>query len=192
MSKIYMSKKNLKQFDPNRVAKFETGMWHAYYHHNPLKLFYLLVRLAREFFGVNYFIAIRMGYYAVFAAVDFKLNKGNENQTRIIKKLTKFYKLIFNHSLESFEYKKAAHLELEWWLVDRYPDCYSVSREEALARGMAVIFNVDYSRLSEYARYRAEAMVIQDDAEINCKEADWQLIGSLLQKSFTSLSAAVK
>jgi len=185
-------KKSLKQFNPDRIAKFETGMWHAYYKHNPLKLFYLLAGLIQEFFGVNYLTATHMGYYAAFAAIDFKLKKGNENQARIMKKLIKFYKLISDHSLEEFDYRKAAKLELEWWLVDRYPDRYEISREEALARNMAVIFNIDSSKLSEYAYYRAKAMVIQDDAEANHKEADWGLIESLLQKSFGALSRTIQ
>jgi len=166
-------------------------MWHAYYHHNPLKLFYLLMKLAREFFGVNYLTAIGMGYYSASAAVDFSWNKGREKEERIVKRLTKFYKLISDRSLEEFDYRRAAQLELQWWMVDRYPERYPISREEALAKGMASIFNVDHSKLLEYGKFRAEAMVVQDRAELNKEEADWVLVEDLLRSSFRALKHAV-
>ena len=188
-----MSKKSLKQFNPERVANFEARMWRAYYRHNFLMLFFLLIGLVREFFGVDYFTAMRMGYHSALAATDFRLKKKtqSEDKTRILKELTCFYKLIFDHSLEAFDYKKAAQLEMDWWFIDRYPDRYPISREEALAQGMAVVFNTDPTRLAGYADYRARAMVLQDEAEVDKKESDWELVESLLIKSYEALSRGV-
>ena len=80
---------------------------------------------------------------------------------------------------------------MDWWFIDRYPDRYPISREEALAQGMAVVFNTDLTRLAGYADYRARAMVLQDEAEVDKKESDWELVESLLIKSYEALSRGV-
>src|SRR3990167_1573477 len=189
-----MSKKSLKQFNPERVANFEARMWRAYYRHNFLMLFFLLIGLAREFFGVDYFTAMRMGYHSALAATNFRLRKKtqSEDKAKILKELTHFYKLIFDHSLESFDYKNTAQLEMDWWFIDRYPERYTISREEALAQAMAVLFNVNPARLTEYANFRARAMILQDEAEASRKETDWGLVGDFLSKSYCSLYRSVQ
>ena len=188
-------RKSLKNFNPDKIAVLETRTWHAYYHHQFLKLFFLLVRLMHEFFDLNYLHAVRVAYYSASATIDFRLNKGKENQEiiqRITKKLTQFYLFISNHSLETFDHEKAAKLEIEWWLVDRYPSRYGISREEAIKMPIALIYDVDSSKLNEYAENRARAMVLQDEAEIEHREADWKRIGSLLKFAYGSLHRAVQ
>jgi hypothetical protein len=72
-------------------------------------------------------------------------------------------------------------------MIDRYPKLYQTSREEGLARAMAVIYGMDYLKLTEYANYRAQAMVLQDEAEATREEANWDKIRSLLKQSYNSL-----
>ncbi len=168
-------------------------MWQAYYRRQFLKLFFLLIRLMRESFGVDQITAARIAYQAALAAIDFRRHKGRENQERILKKLIKFYRIIFSHSLEPFDYKKAAEFELRWWLIDRYPESYEISRKKALGLAMAAVYNVDTSTLDEYADQRAKAMVLQDEAKnLKNKEADWDKIGSLLKTSYRSLYRAIQ
>ena len=94
---------------------------------------------------------------------------------------------------EKFDFKKVANLELDWWFVDRYPERYpSTTREDGLSAAMAAIYNIEPSKLVEYARYRAAAMVLQDEAEkIPNAETDWKKIGELLKLSYKSLRDAV-
>ena len=106
--------------------------------------------------------------------------------------LTKAYSIISNFSDKKFDYNKAAELELEWWMVDRYPDRYNTSREEAINLPIALVYGADLLKLGEYASNRAKAMVLQDKAELESKEANWSNIESLLQLSYRSLSAAIK
>ncbi len=182
-----MSKKDLKSFNPDKVAEIELKMWKAYYGHNFLKLFFLLIQLVHRSFHIGYILSARVTYYAAFAAADFRMNKGEENKERILKNLVKFYGIVSRHITQPFDYKKVAELELEWWMVDRYPDRYKTSRESALALEMATIYNVDVSKLAEYAQYRAKAMVLYDEAISMEQEVDWDAIGSLLQTAFRSL-----
>jgi hypothetical protein len=169
-------KSSLKQFDPNKVASIETRMWQAYYRHHFFILFTLLIKLMKESFGLNYLSCLEAAYYAASAAIDFRMNRGKENENRIRRKLTEFYRTISKRSLEGFDYKKAAELELNWWLIDRYPQKFVMTRQEAIKIAMAEIYNIEPAKLNEYADYRAQAMVLQDEAESLNKEADWDKV----------------
>lgn len=142
-----MTKKSLRSFDPKRVAGLETQMWQAYYHHHFLSLFFLLVKLMREFFGSDYTPAFHAAFFSALAAIDFRINKGKENRERIVRRLIKFFQIIQKQSIEGFDPHEAAEKEMAWWFVDRYPDRYGVSREESLAQAMSVVYSVDSSDL---------------------------------------------
>jgi hypothetical protein len=180
-------KKDLKKINPDKVAELDSDMWQAYYNHNFLKLFILLLRLNHESFGLDYFHTLQASYHSASAAINFRLNKGKENPKIIIKKLKKFFKIISDNNINKFDYEKAAELEFGWWMIDRYPKLHQTSREEGLARAMAAIYGVDYLKLAEYANYRAQAMVLQDEAEATGQEANWEKIKLLLKQSFNSL-----
>lgn len=184
--------KNLKKFNPDKIAELDLNMWQAYYNHNFFKLFILLLRLNHESFGLDYLRTLQASYYSAFAAINFRLNKGKEDSKTIIKKLEKFFKIISDNNIDKFDYKKVAELEFGWWMIDRYPKLYQTSREEGLARAMATIYSIDYLKLTEYANYRAQAMVLQDEAEATNQEANWKKIGSLLKQSFNSLYQSVQ
>lgn len=187
-----MIKRSLREFDPNMIAVIETSMWQAYYRHQFPKLFLLLLKLTHVHFHLNYIQNLKAAFYSASAAIDFRRNRGKENKERITEKLTHFYKVISEHAIENFDYKKAAELECEWWFIDRYPESYSVSRREALARAMAILYQVNPLLLMEYADYRARAMELQDKAEVEKKEADWDKVTELLQYSYKSLHSAVQ
>jgi len=182
-----MKLKNLKNFNPKKVAKTETQMWQAYYRHNFFKLFILLLRLTHGEFQLSYFRTFKMAYYGAFAAISFRVNRGKENKKLILKKLTKLFKDISDCSLHKFDYQKAARLELDWWLIDRYPKLYKTTRREALSDAMSTMWNINSKKLEKYAEYRAQAMELQDEAEKDNKEADWDKVNSLLLISFQSL-----
>jgi hypothetical protein len=183
-------KRSLKQFNPEKVAKLEVGMWKAYYNRNFPKLLLLLVNLLHQQFGLNYFYSIVAAYYSGSAAMEFRRTRGDENAKIILGKLINFFKIVSDHSLEKFNYVKAAESELEWWLVDRYPERYSISRIDALKNNMAIVYNTNPDKMESYARYRAEAMIIHD--ETKTKGADWQKIEPLLIRAYSALRSAIQ
>lgn len=185
-----MKLKKLKDFKPERVAKIEANMWKAYYRHNFLNLFICLLQLAHEQFHISYFYAVRISYPSAYAAMHFRKNRGKENKDLIVENLTKFYKSINNIVEEKFDYKKAAELETEWWFIDRYGKD-KIQRRETLANSMASIYNANPVDLIKYAEYRAQAMELQDEAEKEGKEADWDHAESLLLISYKSLFEVV-
>ena len=187
-----MRKSNLKKFDPRRIAHLDREMWEAYYARRMGRLFLLLVRLMHEFFGFQYFYVLRVAYYSARAARDFQKHRGQENHQRIVSNLAKAYRIISEHSMEPFDYRKTAELELQWWLVDRYPDQYQMSRREALASHMASLYHIDPVQLEGYAHTRALAMEMQDEAEEKKTTANLDQIETLLQNSYESLYQAVQ
>ena len=186
-----MKLKNLREFNPERVAKIETEMWQAYYRHNFLKLFILLLRLVHNQFQLGYFYTIKTAYYSAIAAIIFRKSRGKENKDLLEKKLTKFFKNVSAVAQDKFDYQKAAELELQWWMVDRYPEKYPIDRRNALGKAMASVYNIDPEKLATYSEYRAQAMELQDEAEKENKEADWGKVQSLLLASYESLYKAI-
>ena len=188
-----MSRSNLKQFDYRKVAKADTNMWRAYYNHRFLKMFFHLLKLMRSQLGLNWFITLRLAYYSGLAAMNYRLKKGRENYSGVLKNLTKFYRLLSKHSMEPFDYKKAAELELEWWNIHRYPSKYKKTLQQSLAEGMAVVYKVKPESLSEYAHHRAVAMMIPNhEGDKQVTPPDWAKVETLLLKSWQSLHEAVQ
>lgn len=179
---------SIKDFNPVEVAKLERSMWQAYYSHKFFKLFLILIQLIHRHFKLNYFTTLLASFYLVLSVMDFRKNRGRENEKRIKKNLARFYKIVNKYSLEKFDYKKTALLELKWWLIDRYPDKYETTRREALAEGAGAIYSIEKDRLKDYAHFRASAMELYDKAEDG---VDWNEVEQNLVKSFSALHKAV-
>jgi len=134
-----MAKHDLRQFNPDEFAQLDADMWVAYYNHKFFRLFVLLLRLNYSHFRPHPILTLRAAYRSAMAAIVFCKTKGHEDSAKILKHLVQFYKLLSNHNVQAFDYRKAAELELEWWFVDRYPKRYKITRATALADGMAAI-----------------------------------------------------
>lgn len=187
-----MTKKDLSNLNPDFMASVDTEMWQAYYRHSFGKLFLLLMKLTYSYFRPNYVLTLRAAYHSAFAAIIFRKTKGNENKKAVTEHLEKFYKLLSGYNMQPFDYKKAAELELQWWLVDRYPKRYEFSRATALAEAMAVVYNVKSEKLRKYGQKRAEAMELIGEHHYNVKVTpNWNNIKSLLLESYQALTDAI-
>ncbi len=188
-----MAKRDLRQFDFEKVAKLDKDMWRAYYNHQFLKLFILAVRFIRTQQCLNWYLTIKLVYHSSAAAADYRIRKGYENYERPLRHLIKFFQIISDHSQQPFDFHKAAELELKWWNVDRYPDRFETTREQSLAEAMAVVYKVKAENLSDYGRHRAAAMKIPNhEGDKQAVKPDWQKVESLLIKSWQSLHEAVQ
>jgi len=188
-----MAAHDLRTFNPDTFAKLDADMWVAYYNHQFLRLFRLLLKLNYTHFHPNLLLTMRAAYHSAVAAMIFRKTRGNEDKKKIIKHLTQFYLLLSRHNALTFNYQKAAQLELEWWLVDRYPDRYKISRAVALTNGMAAIYNVPASRLKVYGEKRAAAMeLLGDYHQDTTTPVDWQKLRKLLRESYNGLHDAVQ
>jgi hypothetical protein len=118
-----MTKKvDMREADFNKCAEVETKMWRDYYNHHFIRLaFYLLVSAKLAFKG-SWFVSLRLAWYSGKAATIYRLKKGHEDYSKVLKNLEKFYKIASDHVVQPFDYHEAARLELEWWDIHRYPE----------------------------------------------------------------------
>ena len=188
-----MAARDIRNFSPDTFAKLDADMWVAYYNHRFFSLFVLLFKLNYTHFQPSLILTVRGAYHSAMAAIVFRRTKGNEDSDRVLKHLVHFYKLLATHTVSTFDYRKAAELEMEWWLVDRYPDRYEISRAAALAEGMAVIYSVPEVSLKTYGRKRAAAMELLGDYHYDkTATVDWDKLRTLLKESYGSLHASVQ
>lgn len=181
---------SLKDFDPKVVARLETDMWRSYYAKERLKLFGQLAELMRSQYGMPFATSNAVAYQAAQAAFVFKEGKKREDYEKALPNLVKFYQAIHDGADVDFDVQKAAKLELEWWIIHRQRDKYSLEDlNKSLAELPAEIYRVPAERLMEHARLRQEAMTIRDKrAEAGgVTEADWKQIEALLLVSWQSL-----
>lgn len=185
---------SLKDFDPKVVAQLETDMWRSYYAKERVKLFRQLAELMRSQYGMPYATSNAVAYQAAQAAFVFKEGKKREDYEKALPNLVKFYQAIHDGADVDFDVQKAAKLELEWWIIHRQRNKYSLEDlNKSLAELPAEIYKVPVERLMEHARLRQEAMTIRDKrAEAGgVSEADWKQIEALLLASWQSLHNAV-
>lgn len=188
-----MGKSDLRQFDYQKVAKLDTAMWRAYYNHQFIKLFLLLMQIMRTQLHLNWFTTTRLAYHSSRAAINYRRKKGHEDYPQVLRNLTKYYKILSRNSKAAFNYKEAARLELEWWDIHRYPKKYKKSLETSLAESAAVIYGVKPVSLADYAKWRAEAMMIPNHEGDSQKiKPDWKKIERLLISSWRSLHISVQ
>jgi hypothetical protein len=135
-----------------------------------------------------------VAYQAAKAAFVFKGGHNRQDYEKALPYLISFYTAIDKVSDIPVDVDRAAHLELEWWIIHRERD----KREPGdLARSLAALsselYQIPAERFAEHARLRAEAMTIRDtkaDAG-GVTEADWARIDALLHASWRSLSDVV-
>jgi len=186
---------HLREFDADEVARLETAMWRSYYEKERVQLFNQLSKLLRTQFDMPLVRSNQVAYYAANAAFVFQKGKKRSDYEEALPDLVKFYQSLRNMSDIPFDVDRAAHLELEWWIIHRERANHPPGDlEHALAELQAEIYRVPIERLLEHGRLRAEAMTIRDtkaDAG-GVTEADWARIDELLHRSWRSLAAAVK
>lgn len=185
---------SLREFDAAEVARIETAMWRSYYGREHLSLFTQLAELLRTQYRLPFWRSNAVAYQASRAAFIFKDGKGRADYEQALPNLVKFYAAIDNVSDAHFDPRRAAQLELEWWIIHRERKNYKPEDlERALAELAAEVYRVPVERVAEHAHFRAAAMVIRDArAEKGAlTEADWREIHQHLQASWQSLWRAV-
>jgi hypothetical protein len=185
----------MREFDPDEVARLETAMWRSYYEKQRLSLFNQLAELLRTQYHMTTIKSNQVAYYGANAAFVFKQGAQRSDYEKALPDLVKFYAAIRKMSDIPFDEDRAARLELEWWIIHRQRAQHAPGDlEKALADLQAEIYHVPVDRLMEHGRLRAEAMTIRDTkAESGgVTEVDWTRIKELLKESWRSLAKAVK
>jgi len=179
---------DLRAFDAAMVGKLDTDMWRSYYERRPVRLFEQMITLLRTQYGMRPLEAVTNAYRAAHAAFVFKDGRGRSDYEKALPDLEAYYRDIAALSTRKFDARRAAALELEWWIVHREnpPELAN-----ALAALQAEIYGVPAAAFARHARLRAEAMDLRDGKGAAITEADWQRIGEMLAASWNSLHAAL-
>ena len=187
-------KVDIRDFDAGEVARLDTAMWRSYYSRERLKLYLELTELLEKQYKLNFWRRQLIVYRAAKATFVFKDGKSRTDYEKALPDLEKFYNEIRDISTTNFDAKRAAKLELEWWIVHRERKNYRQGDlANALAETASAIYNLPKKVFMEHAELRAEAMNIRDNkAEAGgVTEEDWQKIDELLHQSWRSLHNAV-
>lgn len=185
---------DMRAFDPDAVARLETAMWRSYYARERLRLFGQLGEMLRTQYRLPFLRSNAVAFRAARAAFVFKDGKSRADYERALPDLVDYYAALREVSAQEFDVRRAAELELEWWIVHRERHSHPPG---ALARSLAElpaeVYRLPAERFAEHARLRAEAMEIRDTrAEAGgVGEEDWARIEALLVASWRDLHARV-
>ena len=185
---------DIRDFDADEIARLDTAMWRSYYDKERLKMFSELTELLQKQYKLNFWRRQLIAFYAAKAAFVFKDGKSREDYEKALPDVEKFYGEIRDISTTDFDVKKAAKLELEWWIIHRERKKYQEGDlAGALAETASAIYNLPKEKFIEHGELRAEAMKIRDTkAEAGgVTEEDWRIIDELLHKSWRSLHTVV-
>jgi hypothetical protein len=192
---FFPRKTQMREFDPDEVARLETAMWRSYYEKQRVRLFNQMTELLRSQYHMTPVKSNLVAYYAANAAFVFKEGKERSDYEKALPDLIKFYNYVHNMSDIDFDVYKASKLELEWWIIHRQREEHPPGDlDRALAELQAELYRVPVEKVMEHGRLRAEAMTIRDTKaeQGGVTEEDWAKINELLKQSWRSLAQAVK
>ena len=180
----------LRDFDPAAVAALDAAMWESYYARQRLRLFCQLAALARSQGDCSRLASYRLAYRAARAAFVFKRGKDRADYAQALPTLEKLFRALGRVHHLSFDPKRAAALELEWWIIHRERASRQPGElEAALAAAAAEVYGITAEQAMGYAGKRAEAMAWRDTkaAAGPLTAADWTAVRERLQESWQSL-----
>lgn len=173
----------LGDFNPDRVAALEAGMWQAYYEKQRVRLFSLLVTTLREQYGFSWPTATVTAFSLAKAAVTFGDATGDYE--RAIPDLTRGFARIQTATAARFEPPQVARAELAWWIARRTPGHDSPEQVGDLIAGLySALYARPIEEMRDAGRLRARAAALRD---AQATRPDWPTIATLLQHSYRSL-----
>jgi hypothetical protein len=185
----------MRDFNADEVARLETAMWRSYYDRQQIRLYNQMTELLRSQYNIPIVRSTFVAYDAARAAFVFKGGHNRSEYERALPNLVSFYRSIRKVSDIPFDSDRAAHLELEWWIVHRERKNHKPGDLDlALAELAAELYRIPVERAMDHARLRAEAMTIRDNQAENggVTDQDWARIDALLHESWRSLKQAIQ
>jgi hypothetical protein len=187
---------DIRVFDPDEVARLETAMWRSYYDRRRLPLFGQLVALLQGQFHLQPLRAVALAGLAARAAAVFQVGASHDDYRGALPYLERYYAGIRAVSSVPFDPRRAASLELHWWIVHREVHGHPPGDlEAALADLAAELYQVPAERLWTHATRRAEAMAIRDRTsrrQVGVLDDDWDRIEAVLWVAWKALADEVE
>jgi hypothetical protein len=179
--------RSIREFDPDRLADLETGMWQAYYQKSRVRLFGLLMTMLREQYGYSWATAAEEAFHLARAAAIF--GDATSDYEQVLPDLEHAYQAAKDHHAARFDPAAVARTELAWWVARRVPGKDSPEQVGGLmADEYALLYDEPRERVLKAAVRRAEAGALRDRQAAN---PDWPTIHRLLGESYRDLRAAL-
>ena len=182
-------------FDPDRLADLETGMWKAYYRRQPARLFGLLIRGLREQGHASWPRALAAAFFLTKGAAGFARATGDYE--RFAPDIGRGYRML--KLPEHVDVEAVARHELRWWVVRREIGLAAgTAAGESITHLYASLYDVPRDRVAEAGRLRGVAAEIRDrgasedpEGPTGAGDAYWPEVARLLRDSYRSLSAGL-
>jgi len=183
------------EFDADRLADLETGMWKAYYRRQPARLFGLLVKAVREQADATWPRALAASLFWTKAAAQFARSTGDYD--RFAPDIARGYRLL--GLPPSVDAQEVAQRELRWWVVRREIGLAAgQAAGDAITQLYAALYELPESAVAEAGRLRGEAAEVRDrgatddpDGSTGRGAAYWPGVARLLRESYRELKRAV-
>jgi hypothetical protein len=182
-------------FDPDRLAALETGMWKAYYRRQPARLFGLLVQGLREQAHASWPRALAASLFLTKGAAGFARSSGDYE--RFAPDIARGYRLL--GLPRDVDAEEVARRELRWWVVRREIGLAAgAAAGDAITGLYAALYDVPESVVAEAGRLRGVAAEVRDrganddpDGSTGPGRAYWPEVARLLRESYRALHAAL-
>jgi hypothetical protein len=175
---------------PERIAYLEASGWHAYYDRDWLKLIGLMVQLNREQFNIPLPLAVVAAFHVARGSIAWAPIDNDPDAVRL--HFTRFYRIAKRWSAMPFEPRRAAELEIDYWIEHRRlvgnPD--KAAFVEAMTALHSHLFGLPLASVRESAERRVEANTIVDQITGKVStdpEADWARLEQELRHCYRSI-----
>ena len=183
-------------FDPDRLAELETGMWKAYYRRQPARLYVLLIRGLREQAHASWPRALASSLLLTKAAIGFARSTGDYD--RYGPTIARAYRLL--GLPRDVNAEEVARWELRWWVVRREIGLAAGNAAgEAISTMYAALYQLPIDRVAEAGRLRGIAAEIRDrgastdpDGPVGRGDSYWPEVGRYLAESYRNLHTVLR
>jgi hypothetical protein len=183
-------------FDPDRLAELETGMWKAYYRRQPGRLYVLLIRGLREQAHASWPRALASSLLLTKAAIGFARSTGDYD--RFGPTIARAYRLL--GLPRDVNAEEVARWELRWWVVRREIGLAAGNAAgEAISTMCAALYQLPIDRVAEAGRLRGIAAEIRDrgastdpDGPVGRGDSYWPEVGRYLAESYRNLHTVLR
>jgi len=183
-------------FDPDRLAELETGMWKAYYRRQPARLYVLLIRGLREQAHASWPRALASSLLLTKAAIGFARSTGDYE--RFGPTIARAYRLL--GLPRDVNAEEVARWELRWWVVRREIGLAAGNAAgEAISTMYAALYQLPIDRVAEAGRLRGIAAEIRDrgastdpDGPMGRGDSYWPEVGRYLAESYRNLHTVLR
>ena len=178
------------EIHPERLAELEAGGWRAYYDRDWPKLIKLMVQLNQEQFHIPFPLSMVAAYHVARGSVAWAPAK---NDPAVVRgHFTRFYRIARRWSGMQFEPRRAAELEVGYWIEHRRlvgnPDKSTFI--EAMTALHSHLFQLPPERMRESAEWRIRANNTVDLITGRLSkdpEADWAKLDEELRQCYRSI-----